>query len=133
MKKHKSRAFIGRKAYVRTIEVLVALFITILFVAIIIPRSYPEEIRTESLEIMGTLQEDTAFRNCVMGNETSCIQTRIRQHLPGKYNYTYTISSDPLAAAGELPVKRVFAESAYFSANDSYYSPKIFRIYYWVR
>ncbi len=131
--KSKSGFMRGKSGFLRTIEVLVALFITIIFLVLIIPRYYTSDIDIQDQNIIEPLREDDAFRNAVLSGDNATIDTKIRQHLSAKYEFVYTSSADQNAVANNLPAKRVFSESAYFTANSTYYSPKVFRIYYWSR
>ncbi|MDP2750583.1 MAG: hypothetical protein Q8O89_07165 [Nanoarchaeota archaeon] len=123
----------SKKGYVRTVEVLIALFITILFLTIIIPRYYSSNTRVENLKIMDLLKEDESLRNCISGSDATCINTKIDAQLPDKYSFKYTLSSDQTVVAEGLPAKKVFVEAGYFAGNTTTYSPKTLRVYYWLR
>jgi hypothetical protein len=123
----------GKQAYLRTLEAIIAVFITFLFLIYISPERSISAAREENLYIMPVLAKNLAFRNCVLSQNVSCINSTIDDNLPNQYNYLFNLSSDPNLAVSGLPTKRVFADSAFVTGNSTQHKPLIVRLYYWSR
>lgn len=122
----------GKKAYLRTLEAIIAVFITFFFLIYIMPTRTVSTSNEENLYILDELAKNLAFKNCVLTQDVSCINLTIDESLPNQYNFMFNLSSDPNVAIS-LPAKRIFADSAFISGNSTQYKPVIIRLYYWSR
>lgn len=123
----------GKQAYLRTLEAVIAIFITFLFLLYIAPERSVSAAMEENLYVMPVLAKNLAFRNCVLIQNVSCINSTIDDNLPNQYNFLFNLSSDSTVAVRGLPAKRVFADAAYIVGNSTLYKPLIVRLYYWSR
>ncbi len=121
-----------RKAYLRTLEAIIAIFITFFFLAYITPEKTPSESGAENIHILPELSKSLAFRNCVLSQNVSCINTTIDDSIPNQYNFLFNLSSNPHVTVA-LPNKRVFGDASFIVGNSTSYKPTILRLYYWSR
>ncbi len=121
----------GKKAYIRTLEAVIAIFIAFFFLTYIIPAQNVNTARFENLRIMDTLKENENFRNCVIILNTTCINATIRQNLENRFDFTFNISEDPAVNIEISDKERIFSEGIMIAGNSTSYSPKILRVFYW--
>jgi len=120
----------NKKAYMHTIEVVLAVLLTFAVAYFIIPRtSTPQE--AASLSILPVLEQKPEFRGCVISLNYSCVESYLRDYLPKNYDFDYDITENPETPHANLPAKSINTESIYIAGNSSVYSPKIVRLYYW--
>ena len=122
-----------KKAYVRTVEAMIAIVITFVFIAIIFPRIQLTGTRGENVHLLTTLEKREDFRNCVIKNNGTCVNSTIAAGLPLQFDYKFNISADPNVGAPVLPAKRVFADSVYVAGNASNRTDTIVRLYYFAK
>ncbi len=119
-----------KKAYLRTIEVTIAVILTFVIAYFIFPRAtVPTE--APGLSILPVLEQSPEFRSCVTGLNYSCTEAFLRDYVPGNYDFTYDITEDPETAHAGLPTKKIYTESVYIAGDINLYSPKIIKLYYW--
>ena len=83
----------NKKAYTRTIEVLIAVIITMLFIYFVFPKSQtPTE--QASLGILKVLENNPTFRNCAISTEYSCVKSYLKDYVPKNYEYVFDISEN---------------------------------------
>ncbi len=121
---------VGKKAFVRTVEAAIAITITFIFVSLVLPYSYNIQNDPKGQAVLPELAKDPSFRQCVISENMSCINTTLSQRL-GKYHFSVNLSKTAYGQSASLPQKRVFSESAFIAGNSSLYEPRIIRIYYW--
>jgi len=119
-----------KKAYLRTIEVAIAIIITFAVAYFIFPKT-PTPQEDAMLSILPVLEQKEEFRNCVIALNYSCTESFLREYVPPNYEFSYDIVENPDTVHANLPAKRINTESVYISGNISLYSPKIIRLYYW--
>ena len=122
---------VNKKGYLRTLEVMVAVLLTFAFVAYVLQDYTEKEGPSKAVNLLTPLAND--IRNCYTIN---CVDSAIDSYDPDfsrKYDYLINISSDPNAVVTGLPAKNVYVDSVFISGNESLYSPKIIKIYYWLR
>jgi len=122
-----------KKAFIRTLEILIVIIVTTIFLLVIIPK---QAINTEDKVqlYLINLEKNADFRSFVSQN-TGCynsstsfiINTLIEEYLPS--NYDYLICSD--AKATELPETRVVVDTLFFAGNITSVNYKTVRLYYW--
>jgi hypothetical protein len=122
----------GKKAMMKTIEAFIAAFLAFTFIIATLPANYEFRQDTSGLNLRG-IEKDYAFRNCVIAENSVCINSKIRESIYGMYNYTYQIIDDPQEEpAITIPDGKVNVFSVAISGNYSHYDPKIFKLYYWI-
>ena len=120
----------NRKAYLRTIEVMIAILVTFLFVYYVFPKSQtPQE--SENLGILNVLEKSPDFRNCVIIPDYNCTESYLRSYMPKNYDFVFDISENPGVVRANLPEKNINTETVYIAGNISAYAPKIVSLYYW--
>ncbi|MBI3051651.1 hypothetical protein HYY74_04280 [Candidatus Woesearchaeota archaeon] len=120
-----------KQGFLRTMEAAAAIVITFFFLIIFIPHQIPGETALKNDDVLTTLSKDPAFRECVTQENSTCVNDTLRPYMQ-QYSYTFNVSRTGNAQP-RLPEKQVISESAYIAGNDSLYSPRIIRIYYWPR
>ena len=123
----------GKKAYVRTVEAILAVSITLIFITIIFPRVQLTETRGENLNILSTLENRDDFRTCVIENNGTCVNSIIAALMTSPFDYIFNLSTDPNVALPSLPPKRIFSDSVYIAGNLSNKTETIVRLYYFAK
>ena len=120
-----------KQGFLRTLEVVIAIAITFIFLTVFIPTNNLAKVRLQNLDLLSTFDNDEPFRYCVLTENVSCVNSTLSPYLQ-LYDYTFNISAS-VNAHTSLPEKRIMAESAFIAGNSSLYSPRIIRLYYWSR
>ncbi|RMF54376.1 hypothetical protein D6745_05430 [Candidatus Woesearchaeota archaeon] len=128
-----------KNGFVRTLEAILALLITLLFVIFVVPSKSAPSYEEKGVEVLKPLEQDSDFRNYVIGLDNNCVRRsdgiplndKINKYLPPVYDYVVCVSYKGDLASLNLPEKHVFVDSLLVSANLSVYDPKIIRLYYW--
>ncbi|MEM4336572.1 MAG: hypothetical protein QXG86_01040 [Candidatus Woesearchaeota archaeon] len=119
-----------KKAYLRTIEALMAVLLTFLFVFFVFPKSQTQVNKIE-FGVLSTLENEETFRNCVLIADYNCTYTFLRRHIPQNYDFVFDINDNPGMFRTNLPEKNINTETLYIAGNITFYNPKFLRIYYW--
>ncbi len=120
----------NKKAFLRTVEVALAIIGTFLIAYLIFPgSSTPQE--TENLGILPVLEQNPAFRKCVVSLNHTCMETFFEEYLPANYDFAYDVTENPEQVHANLPDKEAFSESVYVAGTIALYNPKIIKLYYW--
>jgi len=123
----------NKKAYVRTVEVFIAVLITFIFITFIIPVEQPAVRTKQEINALHLLEEYEHFRSCSMMPDEqlaeNCINATISPFIPKKFDYKLSVSDKTV----ELPEKQVYVESLFMAANITHYEPRIIRLYYWLK
>ncbi|MCX6710308.1 MAG: hypothetical protein NTV63_05165 [Candidatus Woesearchaeota archaeon] len=126
---------IGKSGFVKILEVFFAIMIAFTFLVFIMPgitRTEPEE---QEVRVLEMLIENSTFRGYVLSEENDSVNISIGNELIKEnlrqYNYTFTISENPLFFSNALPNKEVIVYSAFVASNSTFYSPKALRLYLW--
>lgn len=122
-----------KKGMMRTVEIFLAAMITFTFVLIILPPKYDYQ-EDLSNSLLQNIESDEDFRQCVIEEDSACISESIKRSLFGYYNFSYVIFDDPLdePILSGLPNRKINTFSIVVSGNESYYNPKVFKLYYWI-
>lgn len=126
----------NRKGYVKTLEAVIAIVLSFLFITLFIPSKAETEERQPDLDVLDALRQNPDFRQCVIAENYSCINATFESYYPGvvlDYNYRFNISTDPKISGVELPIVNIHAESMLIAGNDTYARPKVLRLYYWLK
>jgi len=118
----------NKKAFTKTLEVILAIALTFLFITFII-KPYVPKIQEAAADYLSELSDDPVFRNCVLAEDAACINSSLRTTIPTKYIYTFSIN----ITNATLPKDRdIFVNSLFVAANLTYYQPKTLWLYYWL-
>jgi hypothetical protein len=128
----------GKKAFLKVLEVFLA--ITIVFVFMIITQN-KNLIQSNNLDynILGFKSSDSGFRDKIYSMNNQCVKKgagnpiniEIEEILPTYLNYTVCVYDDPKFRIDDLPDKKIFVDSYYFSSDEFSYRPKVAKIFYW--
>jgi hypothetical protein len=121
----------GKQGIFKTIEVLIAIFITFIFLFVFIPQQRASERNEPSPDVISALSQDPGFISCVVSGDQACINMSIEKELPGEYSFKVNISDNPNVIVSGLPSKRVFANSLYVAGNMTNAKRMIVRLYFW--
>lgn len=115
----------------RTLEAFIAILLTIIFLIIVFPKN-PAALQNDvDFNMLTTLAQDDNFRGCIIEKNNSCVNTYIKENIDfGYYNYTFNISSDSSNFA-RINKNNVFLKTYFFVGNETIYSPRILKLYYW--
>ena len=120
----------NRKAYLRTIEVMIATIITFLFVYFVFPKSQTPEEKIK-LGVLKVLENNPDFRNCVITLSYNCTENYLNDYVPKNYGFVFDIAENPDIYRANLPEKSINTETIYIAGDINLYSPKIVKLYYW--
>lgn len=134
-RKYASKSF-GKKAYLKTLEAVIAIVLSFIFLIFLIPSKPDTQERRPDLDLINVLGQNPTFRTCVLIENYSCTNTTFEAYYPQviiDYNYRFNISSDPKISGIELPAANIHSESLVIAGNDTYINPKTVRLYYWLK
>lgn len=122
----------SKKGFYRTLEVLIAIVLTFLFVAFFIPQfTETEQPLKPSLNILPRLEQNDEFRSCAVGDDADCLESKIEEVIPLLYGYKVSVSNDVNYEETDLPSKDIYIESIFIGSNVTQFNPKIVKLYYW--
>lgn len=122
-----------KKAVFRTLEALIAAFITFTFLIIFIPQLREQATPEAPPNVLAVLRGNDEFRNCVMLQNYTCVNQSVDKNLEDKYNFKTNISQNPYASAPSLPQKRIYANSMFVAGNTTNSTSLIVRLYFWTK
>lgn len=122
-----------KKAVFRTLEALIAIFITFLFLMIFMPQQRELAAQDSPDNVLATLADNDAFRNCAIMFNYTCVNQTIDSQLSQLYDFKTNISEKPDSAVTGLPEKRVYANSMLIAGNTTNSTTLIVRLYYWTK
>lgn len=124
---------INKKAYLRTIEAMIAVVLTFSVIAYI-SISKDDANEYTSKQILLRLSENDEFRSymlnisdCINKNDNKTLNIIIEEETGQNLNYIIC----PSTKKPELPRTNVNAESVYLNSKYGSELPKIIRMYYW--
>jgi hypothetical protein len=121
-----------KKAYMKTIEILLVIVISTIFIFAIMPSESNEDFINQ--EYLSNLEKDDFFRDFASAN-TGCYNTlnantatrSIERYLPPEYGYIICVGEKT-----EPPDKdRMFVDSLVIVGNHTKLNRKIVWLYYW--
>ena len=118
-----------KKGFMKTLEVVIAIMITFLFVLFIIPQSEFSGKKDKKIMVFEDLQNDPDFRTCVLARDQLCVYQFIDGVLPNTYDFKVLITSKPEETLDNLPKKELYVDSFFFAHVDQ---PIIVKVYYWI-
>lgn len=126
----------GKSAYMKTLEAVIALVLSFLFITFFIPIKSETEVREPDLDLVNILEQNPSFRSCVLSESYSCLNSTFESYYPYviiDYDYRINVSTDPKVSGVSLPTSNIHAESLMIAGNDTYITPKTVRVYYWLK
>ncbi len=121
----------GKKAFFKTLEAIIALFIVLTFLTVFIPNQRTIENAAEPVGFLSQLRDDEQFRLCVSEKNATCINQTIDSNLNDNFEFTFNLSDSPSTTVTGLPSKRVFSESLFLVGNITNSSTTIVRVFYY--
>jgi len=130
--------FTGKKAFLKIIEVFLA--ITIVFVFMMMTQSKSVSLsNVEDRKMLEFLSSDESFRSDIYAINNYCVKKgsglpinqKIESALPKYLNYTICVYDDPNFKIETLPDTKIYVDSYYYSANGFTYNKKIAKLFYW--
>ncbi len=124
----------SKKAFLRTLEATLAVVITLVYVVMITQKGEVQSSAPVPEKNLKFLSQDESFSQCVIAEDKSCVNTKIKSHIDNRLNFTFIISKNPANISNELnslPQKDIVSESYFFAGNITKYSGKTLRVYYW--
>lgn len=125
-----------KKAYMKTLEAVIAMVLSFMFITFFVPIRSETEQRQPDLDMVNILEQNMAFRTCVLSENISCLNSTFESYYPYvilDYGYAINVSRDPKVSGVSLPTTNVHSESLLIAGNDTYITPKTVRIYYWLK
>jgi hypothetical protein len=124
-----------KKAFMKTVEILLVIIITSIFMIIIFPKqSSTQVIRQDSYLI--NMEKDIGFRDfiilnkgCFNSSSGLIINNIIERYLPKEYDYIFC-SDDK---ASQVPLKKITIDSLFIAGNITSINFKTVRLYYWTK
>ena len=134
---------LGKKAYIRTMEAVLAIIILLIFVYTVIPRQPIEESGTEDVNIkliqdhvFFELANNDELRSDIISKNNESLNDLVTNVINQRYNYEIAIND--LGGSLILPNnissdKAIYVRSAVISTNKTEYDPKIVTLYLWLK
>ena len=119
-----------------TIEAAIAIVMSMIFLLTVASNQNAAEKQRPDLELFSILKENPQFRDCVIIENYSCLNSSISTYYPDfakAYTYRINITNDPNIVPSDMPQKDVRLEALFIAGNDTYTQPKVARVYYWIK
>ena len=123
----------NKQGVFRTLEALIAIFITFLFLIVFIPLQRERAQPTAPPNVLAGLMDNDEFRNCIIQKNQTCINQSIGNNLDDSYDFLFNLSDNPYAGAPALPEKKVYANSMFIAGNVTNSTRTIVRLYFWAK
>lgn len=121
---------IDRKGIFKTLEALIALFITMTFLLVFIPQE-AANLQTEPKGFLSILREDDDFRSCVIEKNVTCINQTIDKSLEDNFEFRLNLSESASTTVAGLPDVQIFSESLFMAGNVTNSTSIVVRVFYW--
>jgi hypothetical protein len=125
----------NKKAFVKTLEALLAIIITSIFMLGVFPKQQAN-LAFEEVSYLAKLEKNSDFRIFAGGNDgcfnstpKASINVLIESYLPARYDYIFCSN----AKAQQVPQGKLYADTLFFTGNITQTNYKILRLYYWVK
>ena len=119
-----------------TIEAAIAIVMSMIFLLTVASNQNAAEKQRPDLELFSILKENPEFRDCVISENYSCLNSSINTNYPDfakAYTYRINITNDPNIVPLDMPQKDVRLEALFIAGNNTYTQPKVARVYYWIK
>ena len=124
---------LNKQGVFRTLEALIAIFITFLFLLVFIPQQRELSVPETPPNILAGLRDNEDFRNCVILKNQTCINQTIEKNLEDKYDFKFNLSENANTVISGLPPKRIYANSIFIGGNTTSATRFILRLYFWTK
>ncbi len=115
----------------KTLEALIAIFITLLFLLVFIPQQREQAIQRAPPNALSGMIGNDNFRNCALARNFTCVNQSIDLVLKDNYDFRVNISEGRNAILPQFPQKRIYANSMYLAGNTTNSTISIVRLYFW--
>ncbi|MDP3027633.1 MAG: hypothetical protein Q8N63_08055 [Nanoarchaeota archaeon] len=144
-KNQKSHAFrrLDRKAWIRILEVFLAILLIIGSMLVIMIRKAPEieisdEIYQKQRQILDIISKNESLRNDIIIGNNAKVNQIISKLVPNSWNFTTNICNISLncpnpIGAEKIIDKDVYATEVIITSNLTYYNPKKLRFFVWMK
>ncbi len=120
----------------KTMEALLAIIITAIFVILLIPRLRVAEVKEDKPEVLEQLEKDPDFRLNVITTSEGCynksskntLTQKVESYLLDEYEYRICLNEKAL----NLTEKKVYVDSVFILGNMTNFSHREVRLYYWL-
>lgn len=130
----------NKKAYMRTVEAVIAIIILIIFIFTVIQRppksehKIPLNVQEAQNAIIKEATLNNSIRNCIITNplchNSIIMQNLFQENIPVIYNYTFKICEETTCLAN-TPFKTVYVADVFISSTYEDKKPKILRFWIW--
>lgn len=128
-----------KKAYLITLEAIIAIVILYIFMTYTISRniekpktSSPSDIRLSQDTILSQIQTDDYYRNCALKEDYNCIDNMVSSSIKSGLSYNFTICHTKTCPVFLLEeAKDVYTRSLIISTNNTYYNVTQVTIHIW--
>ena len=127
----------NKKAYIRTLEAVVAILIIYIFTTSLLAKnnvneaSVPKDIELTQESILKEIQSSEYYRNCILSNNNNCINSLFQSSIKNIYGYNFSICTVSNCVVPATPEKEVYAKSLIVTANLTNYSTTSVNLYIW--
>ncbi|MDD5191970.1 MAG: hypothetical protein PHH54_04900 [Candidatus Nanoarchaeia archaeon] len=136
---------IDRKAWIRILEVFLAILLIVGSMLVIISRKAPEtdisdSIYKEQRQILDIISKNDSLRNDIIINSNTRVNEAISKIIPNSWNFTTNIcnindicDNPAYASDSSLYEKNIYATEVLVTSNLTYYNPKKLRFFVWMK
>ena len=126
---------VNKKAYMKTIEALIAVLMLIGFLIYILPSETTKQTTTE-LEVLmdstlDTIMYNSTYRTCSINRDQTCLEEFLNTKMDYRYNYTIQICNDTICDSPYLPDKNIYVEDRIITSNYEYKNTTLVRLFTW--
>lgn len=130
----------NKRAYMRTVEAVIAIIILIIFIFTVIQKTpqpehkIPLNVQEAQNAIIKEATINNSIRNCIITNSlchnSAMMQSLFQENIPPIYNYTFKICEETTCLAN-TPFKTVYVADVFISSTYEDKKPKILRFWIW--
>ena len=130
-----------KKAFVKTLEAIIAIVIVVIFIFIFIQKpaaneKTPAVVEAAQKTIVNEVQDNAILRECIISDplckNRADIWDFIKNNLPANYKYAFEICDKPTCTSTEPPLdKAIYTTDILISSNMEQQNTRIFRIWLW--
>ena len=134
---------LDRKAWIRILEVFLAILLIIGSVLVIMNRKAPEtdisdEVYQKQRQILNIISKDDSLRSDILVGNNAAVNETISKLVPNSWNFSTNICPINVVCANPvgsetLIEKNVYATEVLITSNLTYYNPKKLRFFVWMK
>lgn len=117
----------NKKAFLRTVEVMIAIVLALLFLTFMLQQKVPSKDK-KNLDL-SALMDDDAFRACALADNNTCMREIVQSKIPRGYEFAV---NDSIYYTPETR-SDIYTESFLISGTLASLDVKEVRVYYWVK